>query len=169
MQVSRIAIAILVAAIGVLAWPRAEDERVRTVVEGAVADFGAGRFRAFVQAFAEDFVDASHDPRVDKFALVTALRGLRSAAGDGAQSLYARLVDGQPIEIELDDPENPTHASARFSVEFLEIHPKAAYVDPDAPVVWAIDVEAVLRRESDSAWRFWRTDHETVRGERPYR
>lgn len=169
MQVSRIAVAILVAAIGVLAWPRAEEDRVRKVVEGAVADFAAGRFRAFLQAFAEDFVDASHHPRIDKITLVTALRGLRFAEGDGAQGLYSRLVDEQPLEIELDDPENPTNARARFSIEFLEIHPKAAYVDPDAPVVWAIDVDAVLRRESDSAWRFWRSDHETVRGERPYR
>jgi hypothetical protein len=169
MSAPRIAIALFLVAIAVLAWPRPEDARVRAVVEGAVADFAAGSFRSFTQAFAEDFVDASHTPRVDKLVLVTATRQLRSTRGGRAMGLYSRLVDGEPIEIELDDGENPTRASARFSVEFLEIHPKTAYVDPDAPVTWAIEVDAVLRRGDDGAWRFWRSNHQTVRGERPYR
>lgn len=169
MSASRIAAALLLAVIGVLAWPRAEQDRVRATVEGAVSDFAAGRFRSCTQAFAEEFVDASTNPRIDKALLVAAFRQLRFGGDDRAQGLFCRFVDDQPFEIELDEGERPSQAIARFSVEFVEIHPKASYIDPDAPVIWAIEVEAVLRRGEDGAWRFWRSSHRTLSGERPYR
>ena len=169
MTPSRIAIVLLVLAAGVLAWPKPEEGRVRAVVESAVSDFAAGRFRACTQAFAEEFVDASKNPRIDKPLLVAAFRQLRFGGDDRTMGLFCRFVDGQPFEIELDEGERPSHAIALFSVEFVEIHPKASYIDPDAPVIWAIEVEAVLRRGEDGAWRFWRSSHRTLSGERPYR
>lgn len=169
MKASRIAIAVLALAAAVLAWPRSEEDRVRAVVEGAVADFAAGRFRACTEAFAEEFVDASTNPKIDKLLLVAAFRQLRFGGEDRAKGLFCRFVDGQPVAIELDEGDRPSRASAVFSVEFVEIHPKASYIDPDAPVVWAIEVEAVLRRGEDGAWRFWRSSHRTLSGERPYR
>jgi hypothetical protein len=166
MSAPRIAAALLVVAAALFAWPRSAEDRVRGVIEGAVMDFAAGRFRSCIASLDEGFLDTSSGRKIDRLTLVTALRQLRSGEGS---SLYARFPDHEPVEVELDDPEDPTHARARFAVEFFSIHPKASYVDPDAPVVLAIEVDAVLRRGDDGAWRFWRAEHETTAGTAPYR
>jgi hypothetical protein len=169
MPASRIAVAALVVVAGLLAWPKTDEDRVRAVVEGAVADFAAGSFRPCIEALDADFLDTSGDRRIDRQTLLIALRALRSSEGAQRRGIYVRFTEGRTVDIELSRREEPDLATAQFSVEFLELHPKAAYVDPDAPVLWAIDVDAVLRRGEDGSWRFWRSDHQTSAGTPLYR
>jgi hypothetical protein len=153
------ALALVLLALSVRRAFASDETRIRSLVEGALADFNDRDPGDVLAAFAPDYRDAtaSVDREGLRAALLwTAARGLVKGAGP---SLSAEL--GDEVQVADLDVEAGT-ATARMALRLLEERGPG-----NAVPIWDVAVEAGLVRDAEAGWRFVRSTHRTLSGAPP--